>query len=135
MIKHCTLLNRRFWLSGSLDMIWYDVVQYDGTEDKLTGRLKPITYLNHHTIGADSGSRTHTMFPSKDFESFTSAYSITSAYLNIFQPAYARGMVLLSLPSFKLQYMPLNICGRNISGDCRWRSILGSGSSSYLSSS
>ena len=31
------------------------------------------------TIGADGGGRTHTMFPSKDFESFMSAYSITSA--------------------------------------------------------
>ena len=43
--------------------------------------LFPTSCMNnvHHTIGADSGSRTHTMFPSKDFESFTSAYSITSA--------------------------------------------------------
>lgn len=31
--------------------------------------------------GAGGGTRTHTMFPPKDFESFTSAYSITPAYI------------------------------------------------------
>ena len=36
-------------------------------------------------------------------EASASANSATSG-LNISQPAYARGMVLLSLPSFKLQY-------------------------------
>ena len=88
-----------YGFQSRLDMIWYDMAQYDGTEDKLTGRLKPITYLNHHTIGADSGSRTHTMFPSKDFESFTSAYSITSAYLNIFQTRICQrdGLIVLAI--------------------------------------
>lgn len=39
-----------------------------------------IMFNRRWTIGADGGTWTHTMFPSKDFESFTSAYSITSAY-------------------------------------------------------
>lgn len=39
-----------------------------------------IMFNRRWTIGADGGTWTHTMFPSKDFESFTSAYSITSAH-------------------------------------------------------
>ena len=71
------------------DLRWYDITQVVFTEkgevnfDRKDRQVRTgWTYsLNLcYIIGADGGSRTHTMFPSKDFESFTSAYSITSAY-------------------------------------------------------
>ena len=43
--------------------------------------IKNPLYIKGLWFGAGGGTRTHTMSPSTDFESVTSAYSITPAYI------------------------------------------------------
>ena len=128
---------------------WWDLNPYVKThapQTCLSANSSTLTY-----IGADSGSRTHTMFPSKDFESFTSAYSITSAknrnkqvlccgiiacwqiILQRVQTTLSMATRFISIPSptqIFLNLMPqykaaLLMMGCDNEGHRRWRSFLG----------